>query len=293
MTIRLLVLCIAVALCSGCQSSAGHHAAVIGDVLLLNNGRGGIGAIERMTSGIKEVRLYGRSLNLQPEHLEYHEHLVSDLQRISSELQEQGRTAIEIEDAQCRLAERQLKNAPTPTYPRADSIVGAVKARRDFECLGTDHRFAQAERARKQEVVDAAAREVAAQREAQRNLVAQRQAEWDRKRQKEIAKACPKGLGDFGELVFANPYDVKGRCYGFVGKTLQVLDRSIGLYQLGRDKNVYIDFGGDAAPSQFFSGFVKGVGVFSYTTVMGAKMIVPSLVVAELPPEDLPAIYGD
>lgn len=120
-----------------------------------------------------------------------------------------------------------------------------------------------------------------------------KQEKWDRERQKKIARMCPKGVSDFGKLLFANPYDVKGRCYNFVGGTAQILSRSIGLYKLTRDKNVYIDFGRNAAPSQFFNGYVKGVGVFTYTTVMGAKMIVPSLVATDLPPEELPASAAD
>ena len=119
-----------------------------------------------------------------------------------------------------------------------------------------------------------------------------KQAKWDRERQKKIARMCPKGVSDFGKLLFANPYDVKGRCYNFTGSTAQILGRSIGLYKLTRDRNVYIDFGRNAAPSQFFNGYVKGVGVFTYTS-RGAMMIVPSLVATDLPPVDFPARAAD
>lgn len=212
---------------------------------------------------------------------------------MAAQLRQESRTEIEIEDAECHFADQRWKNAPPPTYPRADSIKFALHRNREVQCLRTEQRLVQAERAGKQAVIDAAAREVAAKREAQQKRADEKQARWDRERQQKIAHECPKGLGDFGELLFAIPYDVKGRCYEFVGKTLQVLDRSIGLYQLGRDKNVYIDFGPNAAPSQFFQGYVKGVGVFSYTTVVGAKMIVPSLAATALPPEEFPASAAD
>ena len=162
----------------------------------------------------------------------------------------------------------------------------------DGACKAYRHELAEAAEQGRQLAAKRAA-EAAVREEARRKREAKRQAQWDRERQKKIARMCPKGLGDLGELIFANPYDVKGRCYGFTGRTLQILSRSTGFYQLNRSDRVYIDFGRDAASGQLFRGYVKGVGVFSYTTGAGAKMIVPSLVVTELPPEEYPARAAD
>lgn len=146
---------------------------------------------------------------------------------------------------------------------------------------------------REQEVAAAHAVQVAAEEEARRKIAAAKRAQWEGERRKEILKICPKGLGGLGDLIKANPYEVKDRCYVFVGRTLQILSRNTGFYQLNRDDRVYIDFGSGVAPSSIFQGYVKGVGVFSYTTVMGAKMIVPSLVVTDLPPDDYSPDSGD
>lgn len=170
---------------------------------------------------------------------------------------------------------------------------GCEAYRQREAALAAAENAAKKKRKEEQEIQAAQWAKFNAKKEAKRKLEEERQAQWDRQRQKQIARICPKGLGDLGELIFANPYDVKGRCYGFAGRTLQILSRSTGFYQLNRSDRVYIDFGRDAAPGQLFQGYVKGVGVFSYTTVVGAKMIVPSLVVTELPPEEYPARAAD
>ena len=185
---------------------------------------------------------------------------------------------------QCSTAKRYEAEMPPPVL--ADRGVGKVLSwERKTLCEAAKDLLEDAERAERNRQVEARL----ARMDANLQLEAERQAQWDRKRQKVIAKQCPKGLGDYGELLFANPYDVKGRCYSFGGGTTQILSKSSGLYRLGQSKTVYIDFQSKSAPSMVFQGFVKGVGVFSYTTVMGASMTVPSLVAADLPPENVPA----
>jgi hypothetical protein len=159
--------------------------------------------------------------------------------------------------------------------------------------LAATENAAKKKRKEEQEIQAAQWAKFNAKKEARLKREAKRQAQWDRERQKKIARVCPKGLGDYGELLFANPYNVKGRCYSFGGGTTQILSKSSGLYRLGQSKTVYIDFQSKSAPSVVFQGYVKGVGVFTYTTVMGAKMIVPSLAATELPPEEYPARAAD
>jgi hypothetical protein len=89
-------------------------------------------------------------------------------------------------------------------------------------------------------------------------------------------KACPKGVGLMGDLVQTNPYDCNGRCYQYIGETLQILNRTTGLYKAGNDP-VYIDFGEASAPPNYYQGMVKGTGTFEYVDTFSRKRIVPKL----------------
>jgi len=91
-----------------------------------------------------------------------------------------------------------------------------------------------------------------------------------------VKQLCPSGVKSVSDLFSANPYDVAGICYEFVGETQQILTRSTALFnQSGR--GFYIDFGKASAPAIYFRGVVKGVGVYDYTTTMGAAKKVPHL----------------
>lgn len=127
------------------------------------------------------------------------------------------------------------------------------------------------------------ARQKAIKQEAERKIADAAEAKRKAERQTRIFKVCPGGWFDFGKLLFANPYDVKDKCYNFTGTTVQIMSRSTGLYKLGRDGTVYIDFSPEVAPNQVFQGYVKGIGVYTYTSVRGAQMNVPHLVSTQIP----------
>lgn len=91
-----------------------------------------------------------------------------------------------------------------------------------------------------------------------------------------IKRNCPAGIKSIDALYSSNPYDVAGKCYEFVGETQQILSRSTALFnQSGR--SFYINFGKASAPAMYFRGVVKGVGVYEYTTTIGALKKVPHL----------------
>lgn len=94
---------------------------------------------------------------------------------------------------------------------------------------------------------------------------------------KALGKMCPKGLEPFEALYQSNPYDVKGRCFAFVGTTRQILSRSSGLYLLGGEQPALVGFGSKSAPPHVFRGITKGVGAYKYVAVSGSEKIVPSL----------------
>ena len=91
-----------------------------------------------------------------------------------------------------------------------------------------------------------------------------------------IKRRCPGGIKSIDALYSSNPYDVAGKCYEFVGETQQILSRSTALFnQSGR--SFYINFEKASAPAMYFRGVVKGVGVYEYTTTIGALKKVPHL----------------
>ncbi|HAZ07638.1 MAG TPA: hypothetical protein DCZ01_03730 [Elusimicrobia bacterium] len=94
---------------------------------------------------------------------------------------------------------------------------------------------------------------------------------------KAIGKKCPKGMEPLEVLYQLNPYDVKGRCFQFVGTTQQILSRSSGLYLLGGEAPALVNFGEHSAPPHVFRGITKGVGAYKYVAVSGSEKIVPSL----------------
>ncbi len=127
------------------------------------------------------------------------------------------------------------------------------------------------------------ARREAAEKEAARKVAEERSLQQERARQRRIAKLCPGGVYGYLDLTRSNPYDVKGKCYEFIGSNLQTFSRSRALYNSQWGDTYYLDFAEASAPRGLFHGYTKGVGVFEYETVTGAQRVVPSLLVVELP----------
>lgn len=96
------------------------------------------------------------------------------------------------------------------------------------------------------------------------------------KAKKKLTKLCPNvfdsrmsSISD--NLYEANPFAVKGKCFGVELDTLQILSRSKALYiSKGGKLIVHIDFGKDPAPARRVDGIIKGIGTFSYTQANGA-----------------------
>lgn len=79
-----------------------------------------------------------------------------------------------------------------------------------------------------------------------------------------------------GALSNITPYDNNGKCFFYSGKQIQLLDKSRGLYTLGADSVVLLDFGGKST-KKYYEGLVKGLGEYSYQTASGVLMIVHKL----------------
>lgn len=92
---------------------------------------------------------------------------------------------------------------------------------------------------------------------------------------------CPKGVEDnLGKLPFINPYDSEGRCFRFLGRSAQLLDRTHGLYGIMSSETPFamVDLGKKSAPVSFYSGVVLSKGAYVYETVTGARKVIFSFV---------------
>lgn len=76
----------------------------------------------------------------------------------------------------------------------------------------------------------------------------------------------------------SNQYDIKNRCFIFSGELFQLLNKSQGLYSLFGTGTPYafIDFGNVSAQKTYYEP-VKGKGAYTYTSAIGAVMIVHKL----------------
>jgi hypothetical protein len=84
--------------------------------------------------------------------------------------------------------------------------------------------------------------------------------------------SCSKGIEPLWRLAMLNPYDNKGRCFEYMGASLQLLSRTSALYSYfytSRKPAALIMFFGESAPLDF-RGIVGGLGAFRYETVAGA-----------------------
>jgi hypothetical protein len=87
---------------------------------------------------------------------------------------------------------------------------------------------------------------------------------------------CSNPLGQV-DLLQTNPYSVKGHCYEIVAQPIQLLSQHIGLYDIGGNTPILIDFGKTDAPPLLYQGIAKGEGIYSYTTTRGNQQIVPRM----------------
>lgn len=76
-----------------------------------------------------------------------------------------------------------------------------------------------------------------------------------------IKKYCNNEIKSISNLYHTNPYDVKGKCFEFVGKKQEIITKNTGLYLLGSSNTVFINFGKISAPNIAFRGIIKGTGV--------------------------------
>ena len=86
-------------------------------------------------------------------------------------------------------------------------------------------------------------------------------------------KMCPQGIEDIKVLITLNPYDSNGKCFNYVGRLVQLLNKNKALFSLMTDPNPFalIDFGKDSVTIGPFMGVVKGKGAYSYQTVSGIQ----------------------
>lgn len=93
-------------------------------------------------------------------------------------------------------------------------------------------------------------------------------------------KICPTGIEDIEVLLKINPYDSEGRCFNYVGRLVQILNKSQALYSFMTASTPFsiVDFGKDSVPMGPFYAVVKGKGAYSYETVSGSRNIVFSFV---------------
>lgn len=89
-------------------------------------------------------------------------------------------------------------------------------------------------------------------------------------------KICPNGIEDIEILLKINPYDSEGRCFNYVGRLVQLLNKSQALYSFMTASTPFsiVDFGKDSVPMGPFYAVVKGKGAYSYETVSGSRNIV-------------------
>jgi len=88
---------------------------------------------------------------------------------------------------------------------------------------------------------------------------------------------CPNGVEEnLGKLPLVNPYDSKGRCFRFLGRSLQLLDQTHGLYGIMSSETPFalVDLGKKSAPVTFYSGVVVSKGAYAYETVLGARKVI-------------------
>ena len=248
MTIRILrlcCLCLTVALASGCQSSGGHLAAQVTDSLFGTQGRGRMGFVEGMSSGLTKVTFdrFG-VLYVHREHLAYQEEFLATYQQLG----QQNRPQTEIEDSQCRMAEQYLARTPKPTHPKADSIRPVIKFGRDRACEATETRFAKAKA--EKEARERAVKLVAAQREYERNE-AERQKRWD---------AYNDGLWGYTDRICENEANI-GVLEGLNQRELKIAERSGYIDKAGmRNRTtaiVYIEEARDKERSAYQRRFGK------------------------------------
>lgn len=93
-------------------------------------------------------------------------------------------------------------------------------------------------------------------------------------------KLCPNGIENVNQLVSINPYDVKGKCFRYMGPNTQLIGRTKALFGFYTSNTPFalIDFGKESTPMGVFSGIVKGRAPYVYQTVSGSVRTIFSFV---------------
>jgi hypothetical protein len=89
-------------------------------------------------------------------------------------------------------------------------------------------------------------------------------------------KLCPNGIEDLEVLLKINPYDSEARCFNYIGRLVQLLNKNQALFSFMTASTPFsiVDFGKDSVPMGPFYAVVKGRGAYSYETVSGSRKIV-------------------
>jgi len=93
-------------------------------------------------------------------------------------------------------------------------------------------------------------------------------------------KLCPNGIEDLEVLLKINPYDSEGRCFNYIGRLVQLLNKNQAFFSFMTASTPFslVDFGKYSVPMGPFYAVVKGKGAYSYETVSGSQNIIFSFV---------------
>ena len=100
------------------------------------------------------------------------------------------------------------------------------------------------------------------------------------KQWKNVRKNCKEILPQ-DELYSANPYATKGKCYEYVGSSIQLLSKNSGLYE--GDGVSFVSISNGIIPKAVI-GVAKSSGAYTYRSTMGAKQTVAKLSLVQFAP---------
>lgn len=100
------------------------------------------------------------------------------------------------------------------------------------------------------------------------------------KQWKNLRKNCKEILPQ-DELYSANPYATKGKCYEYIGSSIQLLSKNSGLYE--GDGVSFVSIPNGIIPKSVI-GVAKSSGAYTYRSTMGAKQTVAKLSLVQFAP---------
>ena len=100
------------------------------------------------------------------------------------------------------------------------------------------------------------------------------------KQWKNVRKNCKEILPQ-DELYSANPYATKGKCYEYIGSSIQLLSKNSGLYE--RDGVSFVSIPNGIIPKSVI-GVAKSSGAYTYRSTMGAMQTVAKLSLVQFVP---------